>query len=265
MVYQDNSAEAQAGQRGEQAVDQWMRSQGIWRLQVSDLKREARFLGPKGEQQVIALDRLYAGGGISYWCDIKWKSGPVIYQKTQTFRHGIDKRNWEHYLEVQKKTGIPAKLAIVELRRYRGDKVIAPRLLVQDLDVLERLIATTVNPYGKSERIQNGIIEQFQSVNWDRDVAFIDMGEIDIGEGPVPQTQRNLRPWEWPARDGTFRMPKKREDDLFTQEASEDGDAYAAAQGRRTLPSVKITFKGTEEELQNVLSILEAARLPDNS
>ena len=236
MAYQEDSAEARAGLRGERAVDQWMRAQGIWRLQVSNLGPSAMLVGPEGK--LIALDRLYIGSGVTHWCDIKWKSGPILYGRTQTMRHGIDKKNWEHYLAVQKKTGIPAKLAIVELRQHRRQNILSPRLLIQDLDVLEEKLKTTKDGVAQPflPRFPNG------SVNWDRDDAFIDMGEIDIGEGEIPQTQCNLRPWEWPARDGTVRMPKKRVEleDLFTEAASENSsDAYAAAQGRRALPSEK--------------------------
>lgn len=202
MAYQDNSPEAIMGKICEQVVDEYVRNIGWWRLEVSNLGAGAMLHGPAGA--LIALDRLYVlGHGVTHWCDIKSKHGPVVYQKRDVCRHGIDERVWQHYLAVQKLTNIPAALAVVELKRARSDDcVFAPQLLWQSLKRLEEC----VRPSDSDNKM----------VYWDRD-DFDVLGPIHIDAEKIPLTVKNLHPWEFPSQAGYLRVPpgSPRQGDLF--------------------------------------------------
>jgi len=224
MPYQEGSSEAQAGLRGEQAVDKWARDiAGLWRLEVSNLGPAARLFGPGG--QLIALDRLYVGRGITRWCDIKWKTGPVVYNLKDVMRHGIDQPNWEHYREIVSKSGIPGDLAIVEVKRHRNATEIAPRLLWASIERLERTCEFSVSDN--------------KMVYWNR-ADFEDLGPIDIGPEPLPETARNLKPWELKDVCGRLRIPPNapRQFELGFYNAEDDmrrsiEDCYRAVRERR--------------------------------
>jgi len=125
MPYNPLSPEAIAGERGERAADEFLRVHcGRARIMVSMLGSKAVYIDRNGKAHA-AFDRLYFELG-TRWCDIKWKEGPVYFQKLDVMRHGIDLPAWYNYVELVKLSKIPGEIAIVEIKRHRASDEIAP-------------------------------------------------------------------------------------------------------------------------------------------
>ena len=90
----------------------------------------------RGGDALILPDFEVIGDGFDVYFDSKAKTQSVIYRAAKQERHGIDGRNYQHYLRVADATGRKAGLGIVEL--YRDCGPLKPRewsgaLLVETL------------------------------------------------------------------------------------------------------------------------------------
>jgi hypothetical protein len=211
MPYDERSAEAEAGRRGERAADEWLRVHlGYSRIMVSMLGSKAVFIDEHGRAHA-AYDRLYFTPRLGMrWCDIKWKTAPIVFQKLDVARHGIDLPAWQHYVLLATKSRTGGDIAIIEVKRHRVATEIAPMLLIQSVAVLAKRIGSTVDyptegfPFG--------------AVFWDADL-FENLGRIGIGNMPLPPTRSNLHPWEARDRYGELRLAPRRvrTPDLFEE------------------------------------------------
>jgi len=213
MPYRLNSPEAIVGDICERAVDRHFQIHfGFRRLMVSMMGASAVWVDEYGNKHV-AFDRLYFTPRMGpRWFDIKGKSGPVHHQITDSLRHGIDLPLWNAYCLMAKETGIGGSIALVEIKRLRGSDEIAPLLLWQRLSVLaKRLDAHSICNYPT-----DGL--PYGAVFWPR-AAFDVLGPLGIGNVPLPQTTRNLHPWEASDIAGRIRMPpdRPRQPDLFEE------------------------------------------------
>lgn len=55
-----------------------------------------------------------SGNGRRFWVEVKLKTEPTWTRKLQRYEHGIPLRHYQDYLEVERITGCPVYLAIVE-------------------------------------------------------------------------------------------------------------------------------------------------------
>lgn len=203
MPYDKNSPEARWGAAAEGWVDVFRQEEGWWRIPVSNLGPAALCSGPDGS--LVALDRLYSLAGSSRWCDIKFKTAPVTFNKLNVQRHGVDLKNWRHYMRVQKLTGISGDLAIVVRKRHGDAHEDDPHLLWATLDHL--------NACGS----EGPATDKFPTGGFWWDLADLpELGPIRI-DGTLPPTDRHLHPWERRDRLGKLRLPpnRPRQMDLF--------------------------------------------------
>ena len=176
------------GDWGERTVRKWYRDQGYFVVPTSAIEMGG---APKlvGLLQAHVLpDMQAAQAGEMRWVEIKFKTAPVLYRKTGTWRHGVDLSNWLAYLEVERITGIPGELAIVQLRP--GPKADSSLLLL-------RATFATLRGLGQEITYPDG-----------KDVVVWDVDRFDrfpITDHAIPDL-RSLRsvvhPWEQPGADG---------------------------------------------------------------
>jgi len=61
--------------------------------------------------------------GRAWWVEVKYKDSPAKYQIAGEHRHGIDLPNWDAYREVERESGVPGWLAIVQARAGKAPEV----------------------------------------------------------------------------------------------------------------------------------------------
>jgi hypothetical protein len=111
------SPEFQRGRSGEQAVAAFLRRRGWYIIPSYDYSGEDGDKAPKLEglhigHPVPDLDA--AQSGKRFWVEVKTKGGATFNRKRNRLEHGICVRHYRAYLEVQRITGAPVFLAIVE-------------------------------------------------------------------------------------------------------------------------------------------------------
>lgn len=212
MPYDANSPEAQIGALCERYVDDWYRTRhGYRRIPVSMQRDGAAVWYDETNRAHVAFDRLYFAPRMGpRWFDIKGKSGPVHHQITDSLRHGIDLPLWRAYELMAKETGIGGAIALVEIKRHRNSDEFAPMLMHQSLHNLAR----SQDGYSICDYPTDGF--PFGAIFWPR-AAFEVLGPIGLGNYPLPQTRRNLHPWEMKDSAGRLRIPPDapRQGDLF--------------------------------------------------
>lgn len=62
----------------------------------------------------VVPDLDVARGGQRAWIEVKTKTIPVFFRATQQERHGIEQRLWRDYEAVQRETGDPVFLFVIE-------------------------------------------------------------------------------------------------------------------------------------------------------
>lgn len=96
-------------------------------------------------RKYVLPDFLVAGRGASRWVEVKYKDHCVKYQKTGHFRHGIDLPKWRAYRAVERETGIPGSIAILQYRPgAHADP--EPHLLEQTFSHLHEVIDFAPEP-----------------------------------------------------------------------------------------------------------------------
>lgn len=90
-----------------------------------------------GKEKMILPDFQVNGGAhFQVYVDSKAKRHPVFYGHASENRHGIDRRNYQHYSDFGSRLGKHAALAIFEAFTDKRDLVWSGDLLVQTLQVL---------------------------------------------------------------------------------------------------------------------------------
>lgn len=100
----EDSGELAIGKIGESQIAQWLRSEGwhvlpVYEKEVDDGKGPRLFL--PGSNELVAPDMLVFRGEKGAWVEAKHKSVFSWHRATNQWVTGIDKRHYEHYLEVQ--------------------------------------------------------------------------------------------------------------------------------------------------------------------
>lgn len=110
------------GQVGESQIAQWMRSRG-WHILPAYEKEIDNGKGPRlftayGVDQLVSPDLLAMRNGEFRWIEAKHKDHFSWYGKDRTWQTGIDKRHFDDYVKVAKRTG----LNVWVLFLHRSDK-----------------------------------------------------------------------------------------------------------------------------------------------
>jgi hypothetical protein len=130
-----------------------------------------------------------AGRGL--WIEVKWKDSPDYYQKAGEYRHGVDLPKWDAYLEVERETGVPGYLAIVQCRAGKAAELpFDPILLIAPFAYLATQAQRVPEPTAFASR---------GMVYWPVD-AF-EAHPIDLPQPPVLGAS-TVHPWHQAARDG---------------------------------------------------------------
>lgn len=103
------------GTWGERQVRRWCQQQG-WFVVPMHLIEDGGAPALVSELQKHVLpDFQVASNGRVWWVEVKTKTKAARFNKAQEWRHGVDLPNWEAYREVERITGIPGTLMIVQL------------------------------------------------------------------------------------------------------------------------------------------------------
>lgn len=101
------------GRWGEDEVRDWLREQGKFVIPVNTIE-----IG--GAPQALGLmknmtlpDLNVIGAGCGEWWEVKTKRKPAWNQHRRKHVHGVGKRVWHQYLEVEAESGWPGYLAII--------------------------------------------------------------------------------------------------------------------------------------------------------
>lgn len=130
------------GRWGETVATEYLKQEGWYVVQAADIRTERG--GPRAiaeHTSSVLPDLLALKGGISRWCEIKVKDSPIIFRNNWQPRHGIDTPYWDHYLTVERESGIDGYLYIIELSEMEGGHI-NPHLLVQSIRILSSNIAS---------------------------------------------------------------------------------------------------------------------------
>ena len=142
-------------------------------------------------QKFVLPDFLVAKSGQPRWIEVKFKDHPVKFQKTGFNRHGIDLPKWHAYCQVEKITGIPGSIAILQYRPGVNADY-CPHLLQQTFTHLALTVDFEPQP---QPRAPNGM------AYWNVDEMDIG-GPLDFDPGDLPRLTRVIHAWETKSCDG---------------------------------------------------------------
>lgn len=180
----------------------------------------------------VLPDMLLAHRGVSRWLECKFKDHCVKYNKTGFFRHGIDLPKWQAYREVERITGIPGWLAILQFRPG-AEADPDPHLLVQSLEHLAGILDVAAEPTATAPR---GMV--YWNVDEMDTVTRLDFG-LD-----VERLTEVIHPWEMKTKDG--RAPHA---DMNAQQRQFPFSDYDAAKDMEG--SVRECYRAIKERVAN--------------
>lgn len=139
----------------------------------------------------VLPDFLVARAGMSRWVEVKFKDHCVKFGKTGYFRHGIDLPNWYAYREVEKITGVPGHLAVLQYRP--GANVDPdPHLLMQSFAHLHEVIDFQPDPIPTAPR---------GMAYWNVD-EMNTITRLDFNFTDVERLTKVIHPWEARTKSG---------------------------------------------------------------
>lgn len=173
------SDEYKMGRQGELVIRKWLTNQGYWVVPTGDIENGGAPLLIKKIKSTILPDIL-AGRQKPFWVEVKTKTRLPHYQRYKRDQHGIGRRLWEAYLEVQKETGLIGFLAILQLQPLKFY-------------------------LGKFDEISVGL-QTYDGPNMDEPMVYFDVrrfGWYNISQQweitellPDPIQPKIIRPWE---------------------------------------------------------------------
>lgn len=112
-----DTVEFKRGRAGERRVMDALMAEGEFIVPSYDFcgdnkNKAPRLFGLKSNFVIPDLDASL--DGFRKWVEVKTKASAWPYYKTKVYVHGIDDRHYLHYLEVEKITGCPVFLFILE-------------------------------------------------------------------------------------------------------------------------------------------------------
>lgn len=90
------ATQKEAGGWGERLWSGIFNAAGLNYIRLCNIKDGGAPL-QRGKDVAILTDYEVSTNRFSIYADSKWKKGPVFYRNAQQWRHGIDRRVWEHY------------------------------------------------------------------------------------------------------------------------------------------------------------------------
>lgn len=136
-------------------------------------------------------DMLGCKNGASRWIEVKFKRAPALFEKIGRYRHGIDIPKWNDYRAVEKESGIPGWIAIVQYQP--GDEADPePCLLMQSFAHLEHVTQFSHKPTSKAP---NGMCY------WDID-EMDTVCSLDFDFGNQLVLERKIHPWSKKSKAG---------------------------------------------------------------
>jgi len=130
-----------------------------------------------------------AGRGL--WVEVKYKDSPAMYQRAREYRHGIDLPNWDAYREVERETGVPGYLAIIQARAGKAPEIpFDPILLIAPFAYLATQAHRVPDPTPAAPR---------GMVYWS--VEAFERHPVDLPAPPILGAA-TVHPWDQADRDG---------------------------------------------------------------
>lgn len=178
------------GRDGERVVAEWLIEQGYAIIRTADISVSG-LGGPRVERAghgFILPDLQVVGQGMTKWVEVKTKSQDVLYQRTGELRQGIERRNFNHYIDVQDKTGVPGYLAFLVLNKGQS---VPPVLRMAPLDRLSQ--------HGRGH-VGNTALFNGEMIWWPIDI--FDSWDIDggslVAQPPEPMPPATTHAWDAP-------------------------------------------------------------------
>jgi hypothetical protein len=182
------------GEAAQDAVREWLKRSGYWVVPLHAIEEG------RGAPALIGLIRRHVlpdfqacRDGRTCWVEVKYKDSPVKYQIAGgEYRHGVDLPNWDAYLEVERESGVPGWLAIIQARAGKAPELsFDPMLLVAPFTYLAKWAQRAPEPTPKAAR---------GMVYWPVD-AF-EPHRIDLAQ-PLVLGAKTTHEWDRVGRDGT--------------------------------------------------------------
>lgn len=136
--------------------------------------------------------------GESVYVEAKAKTQSIRFRKANQERHGINERNWNHYRQIERTTGKPCCIAIVELQSEQKDQSLkwSGEILIEKVSNLIPLPADFYEPVRKIYWSKKNFInldyfsplELFQLARGELRRAYTS----EIGQMLHPQIQKEL-------------------------------------------------------------------------
>jgi hypothetical protein len=176
-MYDPNSKEVELGAWAQAEADRMLLAAGylILDAHLSGQGRAALIRGRDGA--LIAMDNMDIRGGKTVLRDTKGKSQSTFWRYGNREQHGIDARNFDHYVAQCNEGGLEGHIAIVELSRERsafgkekGLLVPSRKLLIYLLDMFDRREDAEFACYGKDGMVY-----------WNR-ADFLEQYDLETGE-----------------------------------------------------------------------------------
>jgi len=125
----EHTDEYKLGEEGERTAEALLKEAGCFILPARLYTGEG---APKLQGEtfghligLIAPDLFVARGGNAFWVEVKTKRTCGNFRKYRTKTHAIDRRHWHHYLDVERESGNPVSIMVIE--RDTGNVLIARR------------------------------------------------------------------------------------------------------------------------------------------
>jgi hypothetical protein len=115
VSFQDQLA---LGRLGEKLVSRWLRGHGWYVVPSYDFTGSDGSRAPcmaNGEQSYVIPDLDVSRDGDRLWLEVKTYAHAAPNRRLGQLVHGIKRKHHEHYLAVQKETGSPAHLGVLEI------------------------------------------------------------------------------------------------------------------------------------------------------
>ena len=103
------------GEIGEKVAREITKREGWYVLPASLSGSSKAAMFDSLNEKIILPDNFESKNGLSRWLEIKTKTVASFSTKDKEWEHGLPLRHWNSYMQIQKKSGVPGFLGIIEL------------------------------------------------------------------------------------------------------------------------------------------------------
>lgn len=103
------------GEFGEKTIKKGFMAKGWYVIPTANIKDDGAPMAKTDRNCIILPDLQISGKGFSRWVEVKTKTKAAYLRIEKEYKHGICKRQYEHYKAIEGETGIPIWLVIWEL------------------------------------------------------------------------------------------------------------------------------------------------------